>query len=87
MGYLYIVITTLLLAHVKVEGLPTSCAKTYKEMLEDLVTLKGKCDVAGFEDCCQVCMWVSSVQYSQTVLSPLSCVGEATGASGQYWNI
>lgn len=54
MGYFNIVATALLLACVHVEGIPSDCGLTYQRLLQDLVTLKGSCDGAGFRDCCQV---------------------------------
>ena len=54
--YLHFAIAMLYLqlVDVQVEGVPASCGQTYQTALQDLLKLKGDCDIAGFKDCCQV---------------------------------
>ena len=46
------------------EGAPSTCGGTYQKLLKDLVTLKEKCELACFKDCCQVCCHYNNYYYA-----------------------
>ena len=72
MNFLAIFVSAALLL-VNVEGAPNNCAKTYRELLQDLITLKGSCDTAGYRDCCQVLYVCIVLQFLLLVIINMHC--------------